>query len=257
MKITYANFKRDKNFFLKYFFTQMLSSLAIVSFVLFLKGLNLAEFSFQTWHIIPALIAIIAGVQVPAVLHNAVHFNIKPKWLNELIGETAGYFVLFGLGPFRISHILHHAHADTKNDPHPPNGKSFLYFLATTQLNTIKVIARRFLDIHGDTKKNRSILMTEIFFYYISLVARLASWIFLFGPTMFVVVFLPAYLTNVIVFAHINFATHKTTADGRVEIVNLNDNWYYRTVNTLGSGVYFHKNHHLKPSMYNPMKLEA
>ena len=257
MRVSYANFKKDKFFFLKYFFNQMSWSLIILALLLVVKGIHFSGFEFQTWQIIPAIIAVLFGIQVPAVLHNAVHHNIKPRWLNELIGEVAGYFVLFGLGPFRISHVLHHAHADSEFDPHPPNGKGFLYFLATTQLNTIRVIRRRFLNIHGSSAKTHSVLALEIFFYYISLVARLVSWVLLLEPTYFMVFFVPAYLTNVLVFAHINFATHKTHADGRVEIINLNHNFYYKLVNRIGSGVYFHKNHHLKPGLYNPSAMET
>lgn len=65
----------------------------------------------------------------------------------------------------------------------------------------------------------------------------------------------PAYLTNVLVFAHINFATHKTNADGSTEIINLNHNMWYKTVNFFGSGVYFHKNHHVRPNLYDPSTL--
>ena len=129
-----------------------------------------------------------------------------------------------------------------------------MYFLATTQLNTIKVIRAKFLEIHGSTPAMHAVLATEMLFYYVSLVARVLCWYWFLEPTLFVAFFIPAYVTNVVVFAHINFATHSTLADGSVVITNLNHNWYYRLVNTIGSGVYFHRNHHLKPGLYNPAR---
>ena len=49
-----------------------------------------------------------------------------------------------------------------------------------------------------------------------------------------------------------NYVTHETQSDGRVEIYNLDSNLYYRFVNYFGSGVYFHRNHHVNPTFFNP-----
>lgn len=255
MKLNYREFKKDQFFFFKYFLGQMFISVVILYGIFLLRGPLSFDFDFSNWHFLTIPVAMIIGVQAPALLHNAVHFNLRPLWLNDLIGEALGFFVLFGLGPFRISHFLHHAHADSIADPHPPNGRSFFHFLATTQVNTIMVIRRRFLDIHGDTMKSHSILAAEMFFYYVSLVVRPLCWFWLLGPTWFVCFYLPAYIVNVLVFAHINFATHETMKDGSVEITNLNGNTYYRFINFIGSGVYFHKNHHAKPTLFNPAEL--
>ena len=208
-------------------------------------------------HLLILPFAFCFGLQVPVLLHNTVHHNIKPKWLNELLGELCGFFVLFGMAPFRISHTLHHAYPDDHElDPHPPEGKSFLHFLANTQLNTIKTIANRYFEFHGRSYKTYAIMGFQMFFYYIGLILRIAAWYKVLGPTLFVTFYIPAYLTNLIAFAHINFATHQTLPSGEVIIVNLNHNIYYKTVNLIGSGAYFHKNHHINPSLYNPSLLE-
>ena len=256
MNIDWKTFRKDPYFFFKYFFAHMVVLLGVFAWVYHVRHPFSETISFQAFHFALIPLAILAGVQVPALLHNAVHFNIKPRWLNEVLGEVCGFFVLFGLGPFRISHFLHHAFADTKFDPHPPEGHSFFHFLTTTQLNTIVVIARKYIDLHGNTKKSWAILVSEMGFYYVGLVTRLLLWFWILGPTLFIVTFVPAYVTNVLIFAHINFATHKTLADGTVEIVNLNETLYHKTVNLLGSGVYFHRNHHKYPHLYNPAKLK-
>ncbi len=252
MKVTMKQFRTDKYFFFKYFLFQMLIT-APIAVILFLKG----NFSFTTQleliHLVIIPLAIVFGIQVPVMLHNAVHYNIKPKWLNEILGELCGFFVLFGMGPFRISHVLHHAHADDHDlDPHPPMGRSFLVFLATTQLNTIRVISNQYFDKFGRNNSTYSIMGVQMCFYYIGLISRLAIWFMLLGPTFFIAFYIPAYLANLIVFAHINFATHIEDENGNVEIVNLNHNLYYKTVNFISSGAYFHKNHHKYPNLFNP-----
>ncbi len=257
MKVTYQNFRNDKYFFFKYFLFQMLATTALLATIFFLKGMPgiMPNLSFKYLLLLP--VAFWFGVQVPVILHNAVHFNIKPKALNEIVGELCGFFVLFGMGPFRISHVLHHAHADTERDTHPPMGKSFIHFLATTQLNTVKVISNEYFEKHGRTPETYLIMGFQMSFYYIGLVSRLLCWFIALKPTLFCAFFIPAYMTNLIVFAHINFATHETQENGEVVILNLNHNWYYKLINAIGSGSYFHKNHHMRPGLYNPSLMNA
>jgi hypothetical protein len=59
-------------------------------------------------------------------------------------------------------------------------------------------------------------------------------------------------MANIFVFAHINYATHVQSRDGDFEIINLDSNFYYRFINVVSFGGYFHKNHHLKPYAFNP-----
>jgi fatty acid desaturase len=259
MKINYAEFRKDKHFFLKYFSMQMILMVFLTVLVIKSAG-NSFDFTpkLSMAHLLILPFAYCFGLQVPVLLHNVVHNNIKPKWLNELLGELCGFFVLFGMAPFRISHTLHHAHPDDlEKDPHAPDGKSFLHFLANTQMNTIKTIANHYFKFHGRSSKTYCIMAVQMLCYYVGLILRLFLWYKLLGATFFVVFYVPAYLTNLIVFAHINFATHQTLSSGEVIIVNLNHNLYYKTVNFLGSGAYFHKNHHINPRLYNPSTLIA
>lgn len=253
MSINWKSFKKDQNFFLKYFAGQAVSSVAILGALMILGRQFSFTLNIEGWHLAIIPFAVILGVKLPALLHNAVHFNLRPRLLNDIVGEVIGFFVLFGLGPFRISHFLHHAFADTEWDTHPPEGKGFLWFMISTQINTITVIRRKFLQLHGNTLRSHTILFFEMMFYYVSLATRAAIWYLALGPELFLVLYLPAYITNVLVFAHINFATHATRDDGSTEILNLNHNTYYRFINWIGDGVYFHANHHSHPNLYNPM----
>ena len=248
--ISFRNFRKDPFFFLKYFSVQMI---VMVSAALLVKDIAHGELALSWTHLLFLPFAFAFGLQIPVALHNAVHSNIKPKLLNEVIGELCGFFVLFGMAPFRISHVLHHANSDDPElDPHPPMGKGFLYFLATTQMNSIRVIANQYFAIHGKSKKTYAIMGLQMPVYYVGLLARLFIWWKILGPTYFVAFFVPAYITNLVVFAHINWATHQTLPDGKVVIVNLDHNLYYKTVNMIGAGCYYHLNHHLRPGLYNP-----
>src|SRR5690606_6808120 len=105
------------------------------------------------------------------------HYNLSNKTVNEIVGELCGFFVLFGMAPFRISHTLHHAYPDDPvKDPHPPMGKGFAYFLATTQLNTIKVISNVYFEKFGRNKQTYSIMATQMICYYIGLGGRVLIW---------------------------------------------------------------------------------
>jgi fatty acid desaturase len=253
--MTFKNFRKDPFFFLKYFTVQMIVMIGMAYLVKDISHSGL-ELSFSLLVFLP--LSFVFGLQVPVALHNAVHFNIKPRLLNEIVGEICGFFVLFGMAPFRISHVLHHANSDDEDlDPHPPMGKSFLYFLTTTQMNTIRVIGNQYFSIHRKTRKTISIMALQMPVYYVGLFARLFIWWKVLGPTYFVAFFIPAYVTNLVVFAHINWATHQTRPDGEVVIVNLNHNLYYKTVNFIGAGAYYHLNHHLRPGLYNPATMEA
>lgn len=81
---------------------------------------------------------------------------------------------------------------------------------------------------------------------------RLLFWFLLLGPVLFLAFYLPSFVTVALVNAHFNYATHRPREDGTVEILNLNHNFLYHFLNFCGHGFYFHKNHHLKPWLFNP-----
>jgi len=64
--------------------------------------------------------------------------------------------------------------------------------------------------------------------------------------------YIPSYLSMTLFFAHFNYYTHRPRGKDSVEILNLNYNPFYKFLNFLSFGAYFHKNHHRKPSLFNP-----
>lgn len=253
MKTSWVKFRQDRLYLIKYFaihFIIAASVLAIQShFYNFTKAI---EIHFSIWSLILFPVGLIVGIKVPVLMHNCVHRNLRPPMLNFIAGELAGVYILMGLAAFELNHIMHHAHSDTELDPHNPDKKNFLGFFFANNFGGTRPVLTKYLQFHGDTKTNRSLFSLIVFMHFISVPMRVAFWFMLLGPSFFITVFLPSYLFHMFVFAHINFITHETKDDGSVEVYNMNSNIYYKLVNYFGSGVYFHKNHHLNPGHYNP-----
>lgn len=249
-------FRKNRLYLLNYF---IISALIVASLVL------LQVFFLVDWHsytnfqlsykgLLLLPLGLIIGVQIPAIMHNCVHGNFKQKWMNRVVGELAGIYILLGMAAFEINHRMHHVHSDTDLDPHNPEGKPFFSFFFANNFGGTEPVLRKFLQFHGDTGKNRLIFKAIVFFHFINVPLRILFWLFLLGPSLFLTFFLPSYLFHMFVFAHINYYTHETFDGGPAEVYNLNSNLYYRFVNFFGSGVYFHKNHHINPNHYNPQK---
>ncbi|MBY0412830.1 MAG: fatty acid desaturase [Bdellovibrionales bacterium] len=253
MKTSWTNFRKDRLYLVKYFGVHFFIAATILSIQSHFYDFHKAtDIHFSIWSLVLFPLGLIIGVKVPVLMHNCVHRNLRPPILNFIAGELAGVYILMGLAAFELNHIMHHSHSDTELDPHNPHRKNFLGFLFANNFGGTKPVLTKYLRFHGDTKTNRSLFSLIIFMHFISVPMRIAFWFMLLGPTFFVTVFIPSYLFHMFVFAHINFITHETKDDGSVEVYNMNSNLYYKLVNYFGSGVYFHKNHHMNPGHYNP-----
>lgn len=253
MQKHWKKFRKDRFYLLKYFSATFLIGLAVIGIQSrFVDWSHYRAFDLSLHGLWLMPLGLILGVQIPVLIHNCVHGNIKIKWLNQVLGELAGVYVLLGMAAFELNHRMHHAHADSDMDPHNPEGKSFLPFFFANNFGGTRPVFEKFLKFHGDTKANRAIFKASAFFHFVQVPVRALFWLFLLGPSLFVTFFLPSYLFHMFVFAHINFATHRKNERGEVEVLNLSEGLYYRLVNFFGSGVYFHKNHHLNPNHYNP-----
>lgn len=252
MNFTWAQFKRDKYFLTKYFSLHWVALIAFTTALVSLRGIP-QSLDFSWVHLAVVPLSIFFGIMIPVLMHNCTHGNLRNETLNVIVGEVTAFFCLMSLGIVRINHTLHHAYSDTKDDPHPPGQKSFLKFFLESQLSGADVIEEKFLDYHGRTLWNKSLFKFNRILHYGSYALRLSAWLFLLGPELFLCLYLPSFLVFSLGFAHVNYVTHSTSDDGAVEILNKNDNHYYKFVNYIGSGIYFHKNHHKNPRAMNPM----
>lgn len=248
---TWVRFKRDKLFLTRYFMGHALALLAI-SWLLGWSSFTNIELKLEWAHLLLFPVWILAGIQIPVLMHNCMHSNVLSRPINDVLGELSAFFALMSLRILQINHTLHHAHSDTAQDPHSPSNKSFVAFFFSAQLTGANIIAEKFFSFHGRTKSHIWLFRGNTALHYTSHLLRLAVWFQLLGPTLFVAAYLPSFLVYSIVFAHVNYITHQTSDSGEVEILNKDDNLYYNFINFIGSGVYYHKNHHDHPKLMNP-----
>jgi len=213
------------------------------------------EFNIDLIFLIP--IALIVGLVSATAFHNASHNNIKPRFLNTVIGELTANFSLEDLRCFTVGHMLHHKFTDhCEFDPHPPAGQSFLDFILKSRNNTIRVISHFYFEKHGHGKKQELNVKAQVIIFHFLALSKVLFWYLLFGKTLFFLFFIPCYLSYFFGFAHLNYASHQPDQNGELAIHNRDYNYFYKIMNIITSGGYYHKNHHLSPSLYNPSKLK-
>jgi len=247
-------FKKNPNYLLNYCIKSIVFFTMAITLLLMTKGLNLS-FNIKTGHYFLPLMAILFCGLPSSILHNCAHRNFKPLLLNNILGEICGTFMLYGFKGFQVGHMFHHIYPDNPTyDPHPPRGYSFLRFVISPIEATLRVIRTAYFDFFGENEETRRSLAIQTSLFNIGIGLRVIFLFILLGPVYFSLLYLPIYLTNIFVFAHINYATHIENEDGNSEIINLDHNFYYRFVNLVSFGGYFHKSHHLKPQLLNPSK---
>jgi fatty acid desaturase len=252
---TITRFKTRPYFLLGYFTIQFLVFCAIVALQVHFTDLTRmfsAPFSFWGLALLP--LGLIVGIQVPVLMHNCVHSNLRPRWLNRVCGELAGVYIMLGMEAFALNHYMHHGYSDSDLDPHNPENKKFLGFFFANNFGGTVPVRRKYVEYHGDTPRNHAVFTAILFMHFLNVPIRIAFWLLLLGPSLFVTAFVPSYLFHMFVFSHINYVTHATLPDGKAEIYNLDSNLYYKLVNFFGAGVYYHKNHHRNPTHFNPMR---
>lgn len=248
-------YRKDPNYFLSYFLMNI-AVFAPLCGVLFLLRSDLLSFPMTYLDLLLLPAGIIFGLIVATAFHNASHGNVGPHWFNTLVGEFCGAYTLDGMRNFRVGHMLHHIHADDpKFDPHPPHGLSFFEFIKTSKDRTIEVLINCYFKYHGETDASRKNIERQILTYKIGVVLKIVFWFLLFGPVGFVLFFIPSYLSYFLGFAHLNYISHQPDETGEVVVKNHDGTLFFKIMNVITSGGYYHKNHHLYPRFYNPKKV--
>lgn len=249
MKLFLPYFKRWAPFLSLYLAFETLLVLAAIA--LFGRGgWSFSELGWSPLLLLP--LALFLAVKLPSMMHNAFHWNFKRA--NLLIGEITSFFVLMSFGIMCINHAFHHAHADTDRDPHSPNEKSFLMFFLTAIFTGVATIESAFLQRHGNTLRNRLLFKLNIVLHHLGIALRLILIALVLGENYFLALYVPAFLFYLFTFAHVNYYTHRKSADQGWEVINLNHHLWHKLINSIGDGIYFHKNHHENPKLFNPMR---
>ena len=199
------HFKKNPHYMLYYFYIHLLIALFSIVYIVFF-GSFIPEVSLVTAGILFPF-SFIFGLIIATAFHNASHGNIKPRWLNKVLGEVIGYYVLDGMRPFRVGHIAHHSHFDDPLlDPHLLMGQSFWQFIKYSKGNTIEVLKRIYFKAHGDNDVSVKQINHQLLIYKIGFVFKIGFWYFIFGPALFLLFYLPSFLSYFFGFAYLNYA---------------------------------------------------
>lgn len=197
--------------------------------------------------------AALATLVATMLLHNAAHGNFASKRWERVIGESASLFQLVGFADWVIVHVIHHAHADDpEKDPHPPLNLPFGVFLFGMRDQIAKSLGAAYVSRFGHGARSASNLKKIAVVSRAAHFMKLLFWFALLGPGVFASFFAVSVVMKMAHYAWFNFATHRPTSAG-TEIVNL-DGRIYRVVNALASGLYYHRNHHLNPKLFDPRR---
>ncbi len=209
--------------------------------------------AFDPRYLLLVPLGVLFGLYMLALTHVAGHRSLRPRWLNRVLGEVFSVPQLIGFAGWCVTHILHHKHADDpERDPHPTGQHSFFAFSAFMKKSIVRRLRAAYLEAFGDSRRSRRLWLATELALVANRLTRALFMLVLLGPVGFVFFFLPSFVGSTLFFIHFNWAAHRPLGDGRWGIVNLDEGWYYKTVNTLLLGSYYHKNHHLHPSLINP-----
>ncbi len=245
-----SNCRRSQWYLLRSYGRDTVVLLALLSVTWLLRGPPSA-FAFHPWHLALSMLAIPFGWWVSSVMHNTGHGNF-PRGVNRVLGEFAGAWLGYGLTNFTLIHSLHHAYADHEHDPVSPRGHGFVGFLLSPMGIATKRARRWLRERHEGKPAYEWTARGEWLFFQVNLALRVAWWLVLFGPSVFVCFYVVSICSNVTMLAHINFACHRDHPDGSVEVVDLDEGLYYRLANAVTRGGYFHRSHHASPSVLDP-----
>lgn len=223
----------------------------VMSGTVYLVGTLVWRGELATWHLVYPFLSVAATLMATGLIHNASHDNIRPRWLRHVVGEICGFFHLVGFRDWVVVHTLHHAHADDPEmDPHPPIGKGYWQFTLGMRHSIVKVLVADYYKRWGQTRESRRRLWWMGKFSVLSHWAKIIIWWAVLPLPAFSLFFALTIGLKMLHYAWFNYATHRQGQDGPT-ILNLNSP-VYKVANTLSFGLYFHKNHHTNPRLFDP-----
>lgn len=206
------------------------------------------------WTSLLVLVGIYIGMLNVPLIHNCAHNQFRPRWLNRVLGELLSVHLMSGFPGFAFLHLRHHQYADDDHqDPHPNGNLTFWQYLNGLKKRLASAYKRNYFDQWGDTQMSRRHWKIFATLVPVGRVLRSLMILTLLGPKLFVFFYVPSFIANQLTYAHINYYCHQKQADGSVAIVNMNHG-FYKVLNFLLLGIYFHKTHHWHPQIFNPSK---
>jgi len=215
------------------------------------------HFHFAWWDL--ALIPLglyIAGISA-VFIHNATHNSFPSPLLNWLGGQLAGLHQLWGYMGWKLIHLIHHQYSDDNTlDTHPPRGLTFGQFVRTMFFYSSAKISERYREHWGMTLRTKVLHKTLLVIFLSMAVCNLLFWYLLLGPVGFLFFYVPSYVGNYLIFCDINYFCHPLNPEtGKTDATNMDHTLYYKVGNALWFGIYYHGNHHRRPTLFNPKKM--
>jgi fatty-acid desaturase len=201
--------------------------------------------------LIPA--GVLTGTMSAAIMHNAAHDNFRSTLLNRVLGELCGLFQLSGFVGWTISHHIHHAAPDNPHkDAHAPGDMQFGEYVNAMGSLMKESMTETYFNAFGDLSYSKTIWAIISSTLPLVRYARVLLTLALFGPTMFVFFYVPFKISNTMIYGDFNYRTHRPTGQGGYEVLNLDHNIWFKFLNAISIGSYYHKNHHRNPKVFNP-----
>lgn len=249
-------FLKDRNYFLNYFLINI-AVFGVLCIGLIIIRDDFLTYKFDLYHLFMIPFGLVFGLIVATAFHNTSHGNIRPRFLNTIVGEFCGAIALDGMRNFRVGHMLHHKYSDDPlKDPHPPHGLSFIEFIRVSKKRTIEVLISEYYRKFGDNSKSRRNIKWQLLSYKIGFFLKISFWFLLLGPIGFLFFYVPTFSSYFFGFAHLNYISHDLDDNGNEVMFNNDGGVFYTIMNFLTSGGYYHKNHHRYPGLYNPKRVD-
>ena len=252
-----AQFRKNPRFYLLYDgFWFLVCAAVLLTF--WLTGFKPLFDGPSWWFIAVFPLHLFCCIWAHLLIHNATHGSL-PTAINRVVGELLGIIVVVRFASWDIVHMRHHKYSDDRvKDPHP-NFPSFWKTVLHTIINVEKQLFQEYYDVWGDTAENHSRERRRAWMSYGTNIVLLASWCWLLGPAFFALVFFPCNALAGLFVIHFNWSTHNGEAARSLDDmrpVNL-PGTMYRIGNKLFAGIYAHRMHHDRPTLFNPAKALA
>lgn len=248
--LPYKQFRQNRYFYLWYDGTYAVLILAAIALMLATGWTGLVT-EWTWWMLLAFPILLYTQIVGHVFVHNATH-KAWPRPINRLVGELCGVWVLTRFASWEVVHQRHHQYSDDPaKDPHPVIA-NFWKFTLNTIVNVESQLQQAYYDTFGDTAENRRYEKLRALVSFAVGMMLLFAWFLFWGPIGFFALFLPAALLGGLHVIHFNWSTHNGfSRDLDFRPVNL-DYGVYWWGNRIFFGIYYHANHHRRPSLFNP-----
>ncbi len=211
---------------------------------------------FESVYLIGIPLGIVLTFPFTGLLHCASHDSLRPKWLNRPVGELMGLVQLYGFPDWKVLHFMHHSFSDDAElDPHPPLDKKYWEFTKGMRTAASNAFLKHYFMQFGQTQLTIASAQRFGRAAKFDALMKLVFWYLVLGGQAFSFFYLTSIAFKMLHYAWFNHSTHQSP-DGNTELRNLNHGLIYPVINALAFGMYFHKNHHLAPSMFNPQRID-